>query len=108
MSYTGMNDGKSMCIKPALRRDAGSRGVAHVGDKYHRLGASIEITEVTATRVVWEMADAQGCSTHSATHEDFARMEAKSLEWGARFEPAPNTAGEPLPPTATTDDKKNV
>lgn len=67
-------------------------GSVRVGDRYHRSdkNASIEVMRVTETHVEWEVCANGETWRTTETLEDFKRLEAKSLEWGAVFEPAPN------------------
>ena len=67
-------------------------GSVRVGDRYHRRdkNASIEVMRVTDTHVEWEVCANGETWRTTETLETFQRLEAKSLEWGAVFEPAPN------------------
>lgn len=64
-------------------------GDVHVGDSYRRSdGATVTIVAVNPGEVVWEFRYRGEISRNSASHDDFARLEAKSLKWGAVFTPA--------------------
>ena len=67
-------------------------GSVRVGDRYHRSDkrATVEVVRVTPTHVECECVQNGDSWRFTETLEDFRRLEAKSLEWGAVFEPAPN------------------
>lgn len=73
-----------------------THGAVCVGDKYHRsygMGTA-EVVGITETTVELEFSYEFNVERERLifTIEDFLRMEAKSIEAGARFEPAPPPA----------------
>lgn len=64
-------------------------GSVRVGDKYHLHGKTITITFVSPGNVMWNMLHDGRLTYHSSGRKDFERMERKSFERGAVFEPAP-------------------
>jgi hypothetical protein len=69
-------------------------GSVRVGDRYHRSDnrATTEVMRVTDTHVECECVQDGDSWRFTATLEEFRRLEATSLEWGAVFEPAPENS----------------
>lgn len=60
-----------------------------IGDKYHLHGKTITLTFVSPGNVMWDMLHNGTLTHHSCSRAQFAKLERKSLERGAVFEPAP-------------------
>jgi len=60
-----------------------------VGDKYHRNGVTVTVKAVVGQCVDCELVDHTGPYRFFVSRSDFLKLERRSLEAGAVFEPAP-------------------
>lgn len=67
-----------------------------VGDKYHRDGMTVEVTDHGPQTVTCKFQTKLGPDFFTVSLEEFHRLERKSLEFGAVFEPA-STSTEARP-----------
>lgn len=70
-----------------------NRPAVRIGDTYSRNGRVVVVTAMDAETVTCELTDWVGTYPFTVSWAEFRRLEQKSLEAGAVFEPAGNGGG---------------